>query len=186
MLFRSCAPGGAVVAPRFVASWGGGAVAGPCAGSLSAALMAPHCGQPPAASGAPPPCPPRAPPAAGISPWPSLSYSCVRGLIPPELLGSESHAAAFPEPSPISGENDLSALLPTSRIGPRLRHRAPRGAALRGRRAPRGAARTGVRHRHVARARGAAASGRFCVSSRPLLPSPCPLVRDPGKRFCED
>lgn len=70
-------------------------MAGPCAGSLSAALMAPRRGQPPAASGAPPPCPPRAPRAAGISPWPSLSYSCVRGLIPPELLGSESHAAAF-------------------------------------------------------------------------------------------
>lgn len=179
MLFRSCAPGGAVVAPHFVASSGrGGAVAGPCAGSLSAALMAPHPGQPPAASGAPPPCPPRAPRAAGISPWPSLSYSCVRGLIPPELLGSESHAAAFPEPSLISGENDLSALLPTSRIGPRLRHRAPRGAAWSPR-PPRRCA-----HRRPSPARGP--RPRFCVFSRPLLPSPCPLVRDPGKRFCED
>lgn len=169
-------PGGRCGRTAFCGVLGGrGAEAGPCAGSLSAALMAPHPGQPPAASGAPPPCPPRAPRAAGISPWPSLSYSCVRGLIPPELLGSEPHAAAFPEPSLISGENDLSALLPTSRIGPRLRHRAPRGAAC-----------TGVRHRHVARARGAAASGWFCVFSRPLLPSPCPLVRDPGKRFCED
>lgn len=176
MLFRSCAQGGAVVAPRFVASWRGGAVAGPCAGSLSAALMAPHRGQPPAASGAPPPCPPRAPRAAGISPWPSLSYSCVQGLIPPELLGSEPHAAAFPEPSLISGENDLSALLPTSRIGPRLRHHAPRGAAWSPRpprrcvvAAPRGPRPRGRRVRLVL---------RLLPPSAPLPLSPCPRSRE--------
>lgn len=61
--------------------------------------------------------------AAGTSPWPSLPSSCVQGLILPEVLGSDSPAAAFPEPSLIAGEDDLS-ILRTSHTSVQLHHHA--------------------------------------------------------------